>query len=205
MYLLCISLHVSILPLCLCDLYAPSPSYTPAMCDCIYVIVDNNNNILLFQELGFFGGKTVLRKQFGEAVDDDSKKSTLASGASAWNERRVTCNNPNCRRHGYGHHLERSKETHPESSGGQYKSRVSNAYGVTEDLVMDSDEENVSVPVKKSKVPSNGPTDASSSTNKVVLKPRRQPSQQYRYMYLLCICINKYYSCRELLHSQCCI
>lgn len=140
-----------------------------------------------FKELGFFGGKTVLRKQFGEDVDDDSKKSIKASGASAWNERKVTCRNPYCRVHGYGRERERAKETQvsvTKSSGDQYKSRVSNAYGVTEDLIMDGDEGDVSVSVKKSKVPSNDVGGAGSSETRVKLKPRRQPSQQNRYMYI---------------------
>lgn len=141
-----------------------------------------------FQELGFFGGKTVLRKQFGQVVDDGSKKSIKTSGASAWNERKVACRNPYCRVHGYGHQRERAKETQvsgTESSGDQYKSHVSNAYGVTEDLIMDGDEANMSVPIKKSKVLSEHAPGAVSTETRVMLKPRRQPSQQNRYICTL--------------------
>ena len=153
-----------------------------------------------FQELGFFGGKTVLRKQFGEIVDDDSNKSIKASGASAWNERKVTCRNPYCRVHGYGRERERAKETQvsvTESGGDQYKSRVSNAYGVTEDLIMDGDEDDVSIPVKKSKVLSKDVAGAGSSETRVMLKPRRQPSQQNRYMYI-CMSLSTLYIAYQL-------
>ena len=134
----------------------------------------------MFQELGFFGGKTVLRKQFGEAVDDDedSMKPAQASAASAWKDKKVICNNPYCKVHGYGRQLDKASDTQMSdmhNSGGQYKSYVSNAYGVTDDLSMDIDD-SVPASISKSKVSTDDAVDPIEN----VLKPRRQSTNQHR-------------------------
>ena len=141
----------------------------------------------LLKELGFFGGKTVLRKQFGEQVGmDDSKGSAEASGAGAWKERKTTCNNPYCSVHGYLHYMERvnsSKQTSRSDSGGdRQKSRVSNAYGVTDDLTMDSDDDSMPRPVKKSVVTSEKAASVADADISAVVRPRRQPLQPNRYV-----------------------
>ena len=133
---------------------------------------------ILFQELGFFGGKTVLKKQFGETIDDDDAKQS--SGASAWKEKKVICGNPYCKVHGHQRQLQRTQSAHMShinSHEGRYKSHVSNAYGVTDNLDIDDDVPKAS---KKSKVPSDDEAGASTTTSKVVLKPRRQPSREKR-------------------------
>lgn len=130
------------------------------------------------KELGFFGGKEVLRKQFGEHVDtDDSKKAAEASGA--WKERKTTCKNPYCSVHGYSRRLEQVSSTaRNDSVGDRYQSRVSNAYGVTDDLAMDSDRESTPQPIKKSLVSSvAGTADTSDSA---MAKPRRRQLQLNR-------------------------
>ena len=123
-----------------------------------------------------------MRKQFGEAVVDDSKKSGQASGASVWKEKKITCNNPHCKVHGYGHQLEKVNDTqvsHMHNSGGQFKSRVSNAYGAPDDLSMDSDDD-VPVPMNKSEVVADSAVGSIGSSAKDILKPQRQPTQQNR-------------------------
>lgn len=95
---------------------------------------------------------------------------------------KITCNNPYCKVHGYKNQQERVKDGKVSLNDGredQYKSRVSNAYGVTDDLNMDSDED-VPVSTKKSKAPSDHRAGSVSPTSKVVVKPRRQLSHQNR-------------------------
>ncbi len=121
-----------------------------------------------------------MRKQFGEQVDDEGKKSTQqASGASGWKERRTTCNNPYCRLHGYRHQQERAdgvQSANTNRNGGHYRSQVTNAYGITDDLGVEGNEDGIPVSAKKSRVPSDDESAASSS--KVKLKPKRK---QIRY------------------------
>ena len=142
--------------------------------------------VILFQEFGFFGGKSVLRKQFGERIDDEPRKSTQASGASGWKEKKITCNNPYCKVHGRGYQQERMDKvqlSHTDSNGGRYKSRVTNAYGVTDDLGVDGNEDNGFISTKKSRVPSDDEAAAGvvSSTSNVKLKPKRKLPKQIRY------------------------
>lgn len=135
------------------------------------------------QEFGFFGGKAILRKQFGEKIDDDPKKSTQrqASGASGWKEKKPTCNNPYCPVHGYRYQQERVQSTHANSSGGRYKSQVTNAYGVTDDLGVEGNEDGIPMSTKKTRIPSDDESGAVSSSSNVKLKPKRKQSKQIRY------------------------
>lgn len=140
----------------------------------------------LIQEFGFLGGKAVLRKQFGEQIGDDPKKSTQqqASGASGWKEKKTTCNNPYCPIHGYRHQQERVarvQSTHTNSNGGRYKSQVTNVYGVTDDLGVEGNEDGIPTSTKKSRVPSDDESGAVSSSSNVKLKPKRKQSKQIRY------------------------
>ena len=142
--------------------------------------------VTIIQEFGFIGGKAVLRKQFGEQIDDDPKKSTQqqASGASGWRERKTTCNNPYCRTHGYRYPQERVggvQSTHTNSNAGRYQSRVTNAYGVTDDLGVEGNEDGIPMSTKKSRVPPDDEPGAGSSSSNVKLKPKRKQSKQIRY------------------------
>lgn len=158
------------------------------------------------QELGFLGGKAVLRKQFGEQIDDP-KKSTQqqASGASAWKERKTTCNNPYCRTHGYRYQqerVERVQSTHTNSNGSRYISRVTNAYGVTDDLGVEGSVAGIPMSTKKSRVPSDDESGAVSSPSNVKLKPKRKQSKQIRYTVfgtsVYFFAIDYHWHCRSL-------
>ena len=136
------------------------------------------------QEFGFIGGKAVLRKQFGEQIENEPRKSTQqASGASGWKERKTTCNNPHCHIHGYRNQQqqERADRGNTNSNGGRYKSRVTNAYGVTDDLGVEGNEDGIPMSTKKSRVPSDDEAGAASTSSNVKLKPKRKPSKQIRY------------------------
>ena len=157
------------------------------------------------QEFGFIGGKAVLRKKFGEQIDDLGKKSSQpASGASGWKEKKTTCNNPFCRVHGYRYQQQRADGVHTNSSGGHYKSQVTNAYGVTDDLGVEGNENGIPpMSTRKSRVPSDDESAAIPSSTNVKLKPKRKQSKQIRYTVLstniyyfhLCIVV---VTCRSL-------
>ena len=123
-----------------------------------------------------------MRKQFGEQIGDEGKKSTQqASGASSWKERKATCNNPYCPLHRYRHQQERAegvKSTHTNSNGGRYKSQVTNAYGVTDDLRVEGNENGIPESAKKSRVPSDDESASDvASSSKVKVKPKQKQSR----------------------------
>lgn len=139
------------------------------------------------QEFGFFGGKAVLRKLFGEQIDDErsSRSTQQASGASGWKERKSTCSNPFCRTHGHRHQqqerADRVQSTHTNSGGGRYNSPVTNSYGVTDDLGVEGNEDGIPASPRKSRVPSDDESAAVASSSSVKLKPKRKQSNQIRY------------------------
>lgn len=126
-----------------------------------------------------------MRKQFGEQFEDEPKKSTQqASGASGWKERKTTCNNPYCHIHGYRHQQQERGDSlrgNTNSKGGRYKSQVTNAYGVTDDLGVEGSEDGIPMSTKKSRVPSDDESGAVVTPSNVKLKPKRKPSKQIRY------------------------